>query len=80
MQKIDLTIHDEVHTFLNPKRPFAEEFKLSADVSILNAYVDIKYYPGQKGGLALGTPYLYFPADFYPYIFTLPIFFTDIYH
>ena len=67
-------ILDQAYTFLNPGRLFADEFNSSATMDILNAYVDIKYYPG-KGALALWTPCLCFPDNSYPYVLLPCLFF-----
>ena len=74
-QELDAAILDEVYTFLDPARSFVDEFNSSATVAILKAYIDIRYYPGPKGVLALWTPCLCFPDTSYPYVSTtLPVF------
>jgi hypothetical protein len=52
-KETNITILDKAHSFLDPGRSFADEFSSSATATILDAYIDIRFYSGQKGVLAL---------------------------
>jgi hypothetical protein len=71
-KETDITMLNEAHSFLDPGRSFADEFSSSAAATIiLDSYIDVRYYPGQKGVLALWTPCLCFPDNSYPYVFAI---------
>jgi len=60
-------------TFLDIGRSFAEEFRVSANISskVLTVWIDVKYYCSSKGRLALWTPLPCFPENSYPCVFCL---------
>jgi hypothetical protein len=62
----DITSNGQAQSFLDPKRSFAEEFNSSTSSATLNKWVDIKFYPGKTGTLALWTPLQCFPKNSYP--------------
>lgn len=75
IQDVESRLLHQIFTYLGPAAESftAEEFNSFANGGVLKAYVDIKYYPGQKGLQALWTPCLCFPEISYPYVVVIVI-------